>query len=264
MLRKLERYLGKFAIPNLTVYYIVFSGFITAVNIQFQYGLGVPGAYIFSGKGILNLILFPFNLNSGTIFSSPWLGLILFLYIFWIFAQSLEQEMGNFHYNVYLFTGMFLVTIGGMFFPGLVSSNNIYLSVFFATAFIMPNMQILLFFIIPVKMKWIAFFILGFIVFQTTAAISTSGNVLYILGPILGTGNFLLYFGPQVIKNIQMRGKSKKRIIKMNANVPISIHKCHVCGMTEHDDPSMDFRFCVDCSDQEYCREHLYHHEHIK
>jgi hypothetical protein len=57
---------------------------------------------------------------------------------------------------------------------------------------------------------------------------------------------------------------NKKRF---RAELPgnITIHRCTICGMTEKDDPKMEFRYCMDCDgDYEYCMEHLSTHEHIK
>ena len=42
-----------------------------------------------------------------------------------------------------------------------------------------------------------------------------------------------------------------------------AFHRCAVCGRTERDDPTLDFRACSECSDgQEYCLEHLPSHQH--
>jgi len=42
-------------------------------------------------------------------------------------------------------------------------------------------------------------------------------------------------------------------------------HKCTVCGVTEKDNPDMEFRYCMTCEGHyEYCMEHLKNHEHIK
>jgi hypothetical protein len=44
------------------------------------------------------------------------------------------------------------------------------------------------------------------------------------------------------------------------------MHRCAVCGITEKDNPDMEFRYCVECDggDYEYCMEHLKNHKHIK
>ena len=41
------------------------------------------------------------------------------------------------------------------------------------------------------------------------------------------------------------------------------IHKCVVCGITEKEDPKMDFRYCSKCSGKKcYCENHIRNHEH--
>ena len=40
-------------------------------------------------------------------------------------------------------------------------------------------------------------------------------------------------------------------------------HRCAVCGRTEKDDDTLEFRFCSKCNGSyEYCSDHLYTHEH--
>lgn len=42
-------------------------------------------------------------------------------------------------------------------------------------------------------------------------------------------------------------------------------HRCAVCGRTELDDPTLEFRFCSKCNgNYEYCQDHLFTHEHVK
>jgi len=48
-----------------------------------------------------------------------------------------------------------------------------------------------------------------------------------------------------------------------NANAPR--HKCAICGRTEKDDDSLEFRFCSKCNgNYEYCSDHLYTHTHVE
>jgi Zn-dependent protease len=47
------------------------------------------------------------------------------------------------------------------------------------------------------------------------------------------------------------------------AEAAATFHRCAVCGVTEIEDPRMDFRVCDECANgEEYCREHLHGHRH--
>jgi Zn-dependent protease len=43
-----------------------------------------------------------------------------------------------------------------------------------------------------------------------------------------------------------------------------AFHRCTACGLTDRDEPAMEFRVCPECSaGQEYCRAHLDSHPHV-
>ena len=258
MLNRLEKYIGKLAIHNLSLYLIILSAVVTGLNLMYNMGLGVVIPGDFSRDNLINLILFPFNIADG------WIMLAIYLYMLWIFGQILEQEIGAFHFNIYMFTGIILVTAGAFIFPGLVTTDHIYLSILFAVAFIVPNFEILAFFILPIKIKWIALIAAGLMLLNTLRVVFSTGSFFYILGFFLPVGNFMLYFGRQIITESFSRGKSMHKRSVIKSARPSSIHRCVICGKTEHDDSSMDFRYCVKCEDHEYCMDHLYNHEHIQ
>lgn len=52
---------------------------------------------------------------------------------------------------------------------------------------------------------------------------------------------------------------------EVKKNMRPSGHKCAICGRTEADDPTLEFRFCSKCDgNYEYCQEHIFTHEHVK
>ena len=60
-------------------------------------------------------------------------------------------------------------------------------------------------------------------------------------------------------------GRAGSNVVNFNGRTAITRHKCAVCGRTELDDDSLEFRFCSKCDgNYEYCSEHLYTHEHVK
>ncbi|MBR4098714.1 MAG: hypothetical protein IKK44_01845, partial [Clostridium sp.] len=43
------------------------------------------------------------------------------------------------------------------------------------------------------------------------------------------------------------------------------LHKCTVCGVTDADDPDMEFRYCSKCNGYYcYCMNHINDHVHVK
>ena len=63
-------------------------------------------------------------------------------------------------------------------------------------------------------------------------------------------------------------GQMKRRVeFKRNIRVKPSDgprHRCAICGKTERDDATLEFRYCSKCAGEfEYCSEHLYTHKHV-
>ena len=188
-----------------------------------------------------------------------WAG--FFWYLFYLMGTALEQFWGTFRFNVYLLIG-YMATVAVAFltpdFP--VGNNFMEGSVFLAFAYLNPNFQLMLAFIVPVRIKWFALITWGFYV-VTIVFGSWSAR----LNATAGVLNFFVFFGPDVF--YQMR--SGRRFMTSQAKrfgqrAPAFTHQCNVCGLTDKDDRNMDFRYCSQCSgDLCYCSEHLRDHEHI-
>ena len=138
-------------------------------------------------------------------------------------------------------------------------------SLFFAYAATFPDAQFLLFYVIPIKAKWLAlfngvYFIYGLIFGGTAMRIAIVMSLL----------NFILYwamsrgwkYNPREIRRkqqfkAQMQQTAQKEKTRGR-------HRCAVCGRTELDDPELVFRYCSKCEgDLEYCLDHLYTHQHV-
>ncbi|HEX9060433.1 MAG TPA: hypothetical protein VF941_09660, partial [Clostridia bacterium] len=78
--------------------------------------------------------------------------------------------------------------------------------------------------------------------------------------------NYALFFGSDIVKGAATNRQAYIRRTQYHTVIKDrAIHKCTICGITEKDNPNMDFRYCVDCEgDHEYCMDHLDSHEHIK
>jgi hypothetical protein len=181
-------------------------------------------------------------------------------------GRNLEYSWGSFRLTLYYFIGFFLTMAISMISGVPVwGARYIHLSLFLAFAQIAPEMRILLFFFIPVKIKWLGWISWALLAYEFVMTASNAGRLL-IMAPIAA---FILFFGPQILSSIKMsrRAYYRKRKFEVKKGsdnvVKSSFHKCEVCGLTEVDAPSMDFRYCSKCvGNHEFCSEHLHDHTH--
>ncbi len=256
--------------PNLTMALIAVSAGVTGYTISVDPRMGIVGPQVFQGEW-WHLLIFPFRIADG------WISLALYLYAFWIFGSALEAELGDAKYTLYIVIGLACELVGvlllGTAFSGMptsVHAGYVFLSVFFAAAFLGPQIEILLFFFIPIKIKWLALITAGVMLLGAARKAVELETLWPFVGPLLGSANFLPFFGYPLIR--RLRGKEGiaprvKAIIPLRMDIALGrapLHKCAVCGKTEEGNPYLDFRYCVECDDLEYCEEHLNQHEHKK
>lgn len=257
-LNKLERKYGKHAIHGLMKY-------IVAANLAvFLLSVISPGLQE-------NLMLIPEAVMAGQVWriftfilippatSAFW---ILFtLYFYYIIGMGLEQAWGSFKFNIYYLVGMIATIIVSLVGGSPATGTFINLTLFLAFASIYPNHEVLLFFILPVKMKYLAIF--DAVLLAQQFIMGGVGIKLMILASL---ANYFIFFGKDFIELFKTKKKVKKnkerfKVIEMKDYVR---HRCTVCGITERDDPNMEFRYCSKCSGhKEYCMNHLKNHEHI-
>ena len=158
---RLERKLGRFAIPRLMYYLIALNIFGLILNMVrpglFEQYLSLNAEAILHGQvwRIVTFIIQP--PDSSSIFWS-----VLMLYIYYQIGSQLENVMGTFKFNTYIFMGVILHVVAaliayavtGVSYP--IGTSYLYLSFFFIYAMAFPNAQFLLFFLLPIKGKWIA------------------------------------------------------------------------------------------------------------
>lgn len=278
-LNKLERKFGRFAIPNLIVWLIAAYtiGFVIyAVNPAILDLLVLSPYHILHGQ-VWRLVTWIFMPTDYSVFSL----LIMALFYFQL-GTTLERNWGTFRFNVYIFSGMLFTVLGAFILYAILyvinggvtiemlsigygfSTNYINMSIFLAFAVTYPEMQVLLMFIIPVKMKWMAavygiLTALQFIENGWAGRIAIVMSLLNFIIFFLSTRNFKRYT-PQ---EVHRRQKFKREARQTSGYEGGARHKCAVCGRTEKDDPTLEFRFCSKCvGNYEYCQDHLFTHAH--
>lgn len=256
-LKKLERLLGRFAIRHLALYLII----------------GQAGAFalIYSGRlPASDFVLFPYLVRSG----EPWrLLTFLFLppnlsiiwvgfswYLFYLMGNALEGHWGTFRFTLFFFVG-YLLTVAGAFFYPYEAADNVYLagSVFLAFAHLFPDFELAIFFILPVKIKWLA--LLTWIIYAWSMLKGDPAERVAILA---ATGNFFLFFSQDLWLTAQMHSRKMQTQAERFAQAGAARHRCRICGKTELTNPEMDFRYCSKCAGAQcYCPEHMAQHEHV-
>ena len=273
-LDKMERRFGRYAIRNLTMYLL--AGYAIGYLLSFTMPqlltyFTLEPALILKGQvwRLLSWVIIPPNDNI--------IFVIFMMLLYYSLGNTLESYWGAFRYNVYIFSGILFTVIGAFIVNGLIggitgfgslySTDYINMSIFLACASIMPDYQLLLYGIIPIKMKWLA--ILDVVLLAVDAV---QGGLIIRIVIIASLLNFIIFF----FCNRNLRGHSPKQAARrkkfqkqisrpQNQYAGGAKHRCAVCGRTELDDPTLEFRYCSKCNgNYEYCQDHLFTHEHVK
>ena len=280
---KLERKFGRFGIPNLTIYMIVcyVIGYaLMIVNPGILNWLSLEPAYILRGQvwRLVTWVLYPPS-TSGVL----WFAIAV-LFFYYPIGTSLERTIGTFKYTLYILSGVIFTILGAFILYFLLGGNvlvgNVFstyyisLSTFLAYAMCYPDMQVLLMFIIPVKMKWMAIFYVVIVVYEMIQYVMA--GAWYLVIPIVasllnfiifyfGTKDFSRYNPKEIHRRNEFRRAMEPQGRMKSGSGSVTKHKCAICGRTELDDPNLEFRFCSRCNgNYEYCQDHLFTHTQVK
>lgn len=279
---KLERKFGRWGIPNLTMYMVicyVLGYLLNALNPSLLSMLSLEPAMILRGQiwRLVTWVIYPPQ-NGNFLFF-----VIAIFFFYYPIGNSLERTWGTFRYNLYIFSGLFFVVVGAFltyFLTGRVylvgsvfTTYYVSTSVFLAYAACYPDMQLLLWFVIPIKMKWMGWLYGIMILYDIVSYVRMGAWVMTV--PIIASFlNFILFFFSGINlhrynpKEVKRRREFKKAMAGSRVNPDtgsVAKHKCAICGRTELDDPNLEFRFCSKCNgNYEYCQDHLFTHEHVK
>ena len=290
-MQSMEKRFGKYAIRNLPsiIIGLYAAGYVlrlTAPNVL-NY-LTLDPVYILRGqiwRLITWVIVPPAALSVWT---------IIMLLFYYSVAKALERTWGAFRFNFYYFSGMIFSIIGAFLlyafyalggsrysFGGLFSTYYINMSMLLAFAMSYPEATVMLYFVIPVKMKWIGVLdgvLIAYEFFETglpgkVAILAAMLNFLiffFTTRPVSGsvkqakrrTEFKKAYHSGGSSKTSPNRGQAGKGTFK-DPNGKIAIHRCAQCGRTEKDSDQLEFRYCSKCNGAyEYCQDHLFTHVH--
>ncbi len=286
-----ERKFGKYAIRNLSLVLIICYAF----GYMFQWIYPNLLSYLY-----LNPYEIVFHGQIWRLFT--WLIVppggfdiftLLMLYFYYSLGTTLERTWGTYRYNVYIFSGILFTILGAFLlfaytllrdvfgggngaFTALWMINDSYMSlapmfstyyvnmsIFLSFASTYHNMQLLLFFFIPIKIKIMGMIYGALLVFEfITGGIAdrfviAASLMNFIVFFIAGRGK--VHMSPRQARRRQEFKREVKKTTKSTR------HKCAVCGRTDETNPELEFRFCSKCEGSyEYCQDHIFTHTHVK
>ena len=278
---KLERKYGRYGIPNLTLYMV--SCYVIGYMLQMfmpslMSYLSLDMRMIFRGQiwRLVTWILFPPNSSNVFLFA------LMIMFFYYPLGTSLERTWGSFRYTLYIFSGLFftvlaalllflftgnIVSYGGFPYPitgRMFTTYYISLSIFLAYAVSYPDMRILLWFVIPIKMSWMAIVYGLIILYEIYSYVASLLNFAIFY---LGTKDLHRYNPKEVRRRQEFRREMQPRHHNpaSGSEKMVPRHRCAICGRTELDNPNLEFRYCSKCKGNfEYCQDHLFTHQHVQ
>lgn len=252
----LERHFGRFAIPGLIRIVVVFTALVyiltTYISPDFISVLELNPGRIKHGE-VWRLVTYIFIPQIGGSPTMQPLFLLLVLWFLWSIGEALERAWGSFRLTLYFLLGMIGTTLAAFLFGAQFSNSMLAASLFFAFAYFYPNAVVYAFFILPVKVKWLAWFSAALL-----AAGFVTGTNSYRMALIAALANYFIFFGPatvRVLRDRQQIAGRHRRFVAASRPEEEALHRCAVCGATEHTDVNLEFRVARD--GEEYCLAHL-------
>ena len=254
MLERLDRIVSPIAIRNLTLWIIVGQIAMYLVSLEDNTLIGRAALVwdlVLAGE-VWRLLTFFF-----VPFSRDPIFLIFAYLIFYMMGNALEAYWGVVRFNVFLWLGAVLtVAAAGVVHDQPVSGAFMQGTVFLAFATINPDFELRLFFVLPVKVKFLAMIqVAGYLL----AMFSGWATMLMVLASV---GNYLVFFGPGLVNRLQnaaRRAEWERKQLDIHSQPR---HVCTTCGIDSNSAPKMDFRYCSRCEGEHaYCEEHLKDHQ---
>lgn len=190
---EMQRRLRRISIPNL-MNYIVGGTVLCYILQMFMFDINkwlyLSRDTLFSGQ-IWRLVTFIFVPSTGSA-----LFFVLLMYFYWMIGMSLENKWGTSKFSLFYLVGVIGCILAVLITGGYAQNMYLNLSLFFAFAALYPNYEVRVFFILPVKMKWLALLNLAFYIWQfiigtwsvrVTILLCLANVILFVGGDLLQT-----------------------------------------------------------------------------
>jgi len=263
LLDKLEKRFSRYAIRNITTY-------IIGIQVFTFLALMVTSTSSPSQNPLEAIQLVPDKVMAGEVWrlltfaaAPPGASLWAFFafWVFWIGGNAIEQSWGAFRYNLFLLVGYVSTVSAAMLLPlafpeagGVPAANSfIMMSVFLAFAHLYPNFEFLMFFILPVKVKWLAWF-----TWIMLGVAFLGGSPVTQVTIFASVANWNLFFMPGIVRGLRNQERHRRRVSVAKEEAEAPFHTCTTCGRTDKSDPDLEFRYVetnagVKC----FCGDHL-------
>lgn len=178
--------------------------------------------------------------------------------IFYNFSRTVEDHWGSFRFFAFLFMGFFFNTAFTFLVPHAVATHyGIYLTLFLAFAILLPEYELLLFLVLPVKIKIIAYIKCAVI------------GILFLVNPldfklavIAGALTLFLFFRKELITQIKYKQRTNDLKRQQYKTSITPRHVCAICDKNDIAHSDVEFRYCSHCGGLCYCDEHIQTHIH--
>ena len=266
----------RFGVPNLILYIVVANVIVYLLD-------------SFSGAGLSQLLYFSLGLvTSGQLWrlvtfvlipegGSAFFLLISCYFYYWI-GTTLERRWGTAKFTCYYLGGMVFTLLGtilaslaiGVSIP-LTGASYVNFAMFLAFAAMWPDAQVLLFFVIPIKIKYLAYFDLAYFAWIIARYLLAGAWYLAVI-PVMALLNFLIFFWPELqtllgLRSVQARQTVRRRAAQVKheaQSANAGLRTCAVCGRTNQTNPELDFRYCSRCAGYHcFCSDHIFSHVHF-
>lgn len=254
---RLERRWGWLAFPGFLRFYALFHILVYVLQIirpDLALVLEFDRDKIFSGEIWRVATMFFASSHFGTFSPVSIIFLIFAVNFVFMVNDGLEGAWGVFKATLFYYCGILLIWVANFLYPIHIPSSGaiLYVSAFLAFATLFPRVEILLFFVIPVQVRF-----LGMI---TAAGIVLSLLESPILLPfyVIGLTNYFIWAGiPAVRGTIRTLGAGQRKKLFNSGKIPVSeaFHTCAACQKSDISDPQLEFRIAAD--GEEYCTAHL-------
>ena len=283
-----------FGIPNLMKYIVLGNVLIFVGDILTSGGFSWMTRFypelILEGQvwRILTFVFVPVSSGSPSFWGILLFAISLFFY-YWI-GNSLEQQWGTTRFTLFYGLGVVLNLIVGVVIYAILpitsdmlggnyfETTNMYyvnMSMFFSFATLYPDMRVLLYGIIPLKVKWLAWLDAALFAYDIGFSLVAHQWITAVL-PLVAILNYFIFFWEDLMRILHRTGqraayrtrpqtinfkKAQKEVQQRKGY----LHKCAVCGITDADDPNMEFRYCSKCNGYYcYCMNHINNHTHVQ
>ncbi len=264
----------RYGVKNLMLYIVIGNVIVFLMSMVDPRGI-IPGFLVFDRYKVLHgqvwrmltYVIVP-RMGSGAF------GALLFavmLYFYYTIGKVLENQWGSLKLTIFYFLGTLLTSAFAILLRAEADSSYVSLTLFLAFATLYPDMRVMFFFVIPLRIKYLAFLALGLELLSVFINIRLfPANLL----PLAALLNYVLFFFPfisSLVRRVRYRRsdnvikfKHAKKKAEQQQQQAQYRHKCAVCGKTDASYPELEFRYCSKCSGYYcYCQDHINSHVHV-